>query len=727
MKVSEFVRVCSVLLISASAVAAAEERSPVVSPESVGLSSQALRSIVDKVKGWVEDQEVVGAEILILKNRKVVLHEAVGLMDLEEQRPLKLNTIACVRSMTKPVVGTAIQMLVDEGKLGLDDKVGKHLASFAKGKSGEITVRQMLTHTGGFPLTLIDRPLSGYERQREVADQAGSIGPKGKPGERFSYSDCDTEVLAALVSQLSGMPVEEFIQKRILTPLGMSDTYCVLRRDAPDRSRVSSNHMGGTGLWHRYWSDDDPPFFPFFLGAAAMYSTPVDYAKFVALWVDRGMVGKQRFLSNDAIDRGLQPAVPMLAPALDMKLKIPQPTGLAGTVVYYGQHWMIYRGEKDLAPGVPPIFGHGGSDGTGAWVFPEQDLMALYFSQSRNGMTVFRFEELLSTLAGLPAPATSAYGGDRLPAEALKPYVGAYRNTKSGSTVYVARWGHRLGIELMGSGCSVLRWPDSSGRWGLESPSVAVRFLKDAAGVITGLSVIERERESSFQRIHGEPEWPTVDQLMAERRRLQGGERIDDLKGLSMEGTFDVGAAKSVGETKVLVGGPDRLARRASVKGKPAETTIVDHGRAWRSVADQPFQELKGLFYEQAVLSNPLLRLGDWRNCYETVEIIGKDKVGKEDVWVVWTRPRSYPSSTKYVSIRTGLLLKEDTWITVKSIGTIPFSIAYDDYREVAGVRLPFRITSESAATSHQVGQFNRSAANPDFPANAFSVPERGR
>ena len=63
----------------------------------------------------------------------------------------------------------------------------------------------------------------------------------------------------------------------------------------------------------------------------------------------------------------------------------------------------------------------------------------------------------------------------------------------------------------------------------------------------------------------------------------------------------------------------------------------------------------------------------------------------------------------------------------MKSIGTIPFSIEYDDYREVAGVRLPFRLTSESAATSRQVGQFSRSAANPDFPANAFSVPERGR
>src|SRR4029450_7326514 len=99
-----------------------------------------------------------------------------------------------VRSMTKPVVGTAILMLADEGKLSLTDPASKYLPAFANDRSRAITVEQLLTHTAGFPLTLINQPLSAYRGQRAVADQAGQIGPSGPPGS-FRYSDCDSEAL----------------------------------------------------------------------------------------------------------------------------------------------------------------------------------------------------------------------------------------------------------------------------------------------------------------------------------------------------------------------------------------------------------------------------------------------------------------------------------------------------------------------------------------------------
>jgi CubicO group peptidase (beta-lactamase class C family) len=72
------------------------------------------------------------------------------------------------------------------------------------------------------------------------------------PG-HFGYSDTDSETLAAVVSVVSGRAVDEFIQRRLLEPLGMKDTFCVLGKDAPPRSRVSSNHAGSPGLWHKYW------------------------------------------------------------------------------------------------------------------------------------------------------------------------------------------------------------------------------------------------------------------------------------------------------------------------------------------------------------------------------------------------------------------------------------------------------------------------------------------
>src|SRR5262249_16460165 len=193
-------------------------------------------------------------------------------------------------------------------------------------------------------------------------------------------------------------PADEFIHKRILEPLGMTDTYCLLRKDAPPRLRVSSNHAGSVGLWHKYWDHEDPPFFPFFLGAAAMYSTPADYARFLALWLDPGMVGSRRLLSEAPVERALRPIVPMLMLG-DGRAAVP--TRFPDLRVFYGLHWMVYQPANGSAKAGLPIFGHGGSDGTTALVFPEQDLMAFYFTQSRGGLSTIRFEELLAPFVGL--------------------------------------------------------------------------------------------------------------------------------------------------------------------------------------------------------------------------------------------------------------------------------------------------------------------------------------
>src|SRR5262245_42302840 len=90
---------------------------PMTKPEAVGLSSQSLERLMAHVKRWVEDDEAVGAEVLLIKNRKTVLHEAVGFKDRERGVALEPGTICCIRSMSKPLTGTAIQMLIEAGKL----------------------------------------------------------------------------------------------------------------------------------------------------------------------------------------------------------------------------------------------------------------------------------------------------------------------------------------------------------------------------------------------------------------------------------------------------------------------------------------------------------------------------------------------------------------------------------------------------------------------------------
>ena len=125
---------------------------------------------------------------------------------------------------------------------------------------------------------------------------------------------------------------------------------------------------------------------------------------------------------------------------------LPCPTTLSPLRPFYGQHWMVYAPAEQTASGALPVFGHGGSDNTLALVFPQQELMALYFSQSRGGMSIFRFEELLAPLVGLPGPPQRT----RLSIDQLQPYLGGYRDAGSGKRGWVTLHGNRLRLELAG-------------------------------------------------------------------------------------------------------------------------------------------------------------------------------------------------------------------------------------------------------------------------------------
>lgn len=103
---------------------------PWASPASVDLDEPALANLGDSVEAWVAAGYVAGAELLIIKDGRTVLHEAVGWRDLESGSPLQLNSIYRIRSMTKPLIGTAILMLQDEGRLSVDDRVSDHLPGF---------------------------------------------------------------------------------------------------------------------------------------------------------------------------------------------------------------------------------------------------------------------------------------------------------------------------------------------------------------------------------------------------------------------------------------------------------------------------------------------------------------------------------------------------------------------------------------------------------------------
>src|SRR5262245_42803278 len=225
---------------------------PAATPESQGIPAAAVRQLADQVNEYVKAGTIVGGELLVIKNRKTILHEVFGDRDREDKLPMVRNTIFNVRSMTKPLTGVAIQLLVDAGKLRLDDPVARYLPGFDNDKSRAITIKQLLEHRSGLPLTILTST-NEYKDLQAQAKAVGEKGPQFKPGEKFWYSDAGSDAAAAVVEKVSGVTIDRFVTERILKPLKMADSFYPSKAGDPREKRLASLYVGSPGKWSRYW------------------------------------------------------------------------------------------------------------------------------------------------------------------------------------------------------------------------------------------------------------------------------------------------------------------------------------------------------------------------------------------------------------------------------------------------------------------------------------------
>src|SRR6476469_3490093 len=259
-------------LMSVSAAAEDTLAFPVAIPESEGVSVAAVRRVADEVEEYVKNGTIVGGELLIIKNRKTILHEVYGDRDREGKRAMERDTIFNIRSMTKPLTGVAVQMLADEGKLRLDDPVAKYLPGFDNDKSKAITIQQLLEHRSGLPLSIITVKIDQYSDLQTQAKAIGEKGPQFKPGEKFWYSDAGSDAAAAVVERISGTTIARFVSERVLQPLGMADAFYLSKADDPRKELFASIYIGSPGKWTRFWKPGPAPVYPFAWGSQTLYS-----------------------------------------------------------------------------------------------------------------------------------------------------------------------------------------------------------------------------------------------------------------------------------------------------------------------------------------------------------------------------------------------------------------------------------------------------------------------
>jgi CubicO group peptidase (beta-lactamase class C family) len=402
------------------------------SPESQGLENETLIHLQETVQGFVDSEEIVGAELVIIKNKNIILHEAFGWKDKENYTPLEKNTVYNLRSMTKPIIGTAIQQLIDQNQLSLETKISEYIPGFNNEASENITVEQLLTHHSGLPLSTMTS-LDDFDTLQSLVNATGVNGPQFTPGTKFWYSDAGSEVLGALIEEVSGMTLDEYVSKEVLIPLGMNSTFYYYNEtlNEPRAAQIADLYIGSIGQWVKYWSPGES-FYRFAMGSQGLYGTTLDYARFLTMWLDQGKVGETQFLSTEAIERTLTPFSKMSSLGSDM----PFPTGYYKLEANYGQMSIIWT-DTDSETSVK-VIGHTGSDGTYAWAWPELDMIVLYFTQSRGSTTGLKLEAKIDELLIHPEITELNNNARKKYEKYLGGYIanfGPFRNTEITVTV----------------------------------------------------------------------------------------------------------------------------------------------------------------------------------------------------------------------------------------------------------------------------------------------------
>ena len=654
---------------------------PASSPIAEGVSPEATQALDELVQGLVDGGEVVGAEVLVLVGGRAILHEAYGWADRESERPLERGSVYCVRSMTKPLIGTATLMALQEGLLELDTPVAEHLDGFATPELEGITVEHLLTHTSGMPMSyLLGEDLEALEGIAAVANLTVERGLRHGVGERFEYSDQGTDTLTALLEAASGMGAAEFVETRLLAPIGMDESLTTFPSDHPLRARAVTKYAGGAGFWEPYWTPADEALFPFFLGSQGLYSTITDYALFCEFWAARGRTPSERLIKPLWVRKALEPRSAPLGVG----------SGFPGLDSDYGWLMSLYTEERPAKrEGRDPerevvVFGHTGSDGTHAWVFPEQKAVALYFTQSRGTTTGPRVEEALARMfLGAPFDPNAV-------APPIEPYLGYYREAEDDLYRSIVRDGDRMALEINGRVVVPLVWAGDD-RWKLEpEPASVIEFQRDENGVVTGFEVGGNQE----YRFEPSADLPDGEQLAARVRERHGLERLAEAGTLRRTGTMSIPNLQRSATVETLMAWPDRYRRdTASDQDDSAEAVSIDGDTAWVWSTVQEREESTGPELEAILQDHPFAHFGDWQRWYDDVTVIQRiDEEDGDSGYVVRMGGLDAPAPTLMVDAETATVIGVHTMTTIPGMGRMGQKTRFSDYREIAGTLLPHAI-----------------------------------
>ncbi len=327
---------------------------------------------------FVDEGQVSGLVALVRDRDGVESVEALGKADLASGRAMEPDTIFRVMSLTKPITAVAVMMLVDDGKLRLDDPVEKYLPEFRGQKlyagferdrprlvasPRPITVRDLLTHTSGLP----DTPPPGYtdldnhpdftlaEAVKVIAGRPLSF----PPGTKWAYSNAGMSTLGRLVEVVSGRPFDSFLRERLFAPLGMVDTTFYPTPEQMKRVAIVYDRKEGKLVEMPSSRTAPDPAKNRPSPAGGLFSTAPDLARLYQMMLHRGTLDDHRYLTEGSV------AEMTRLQTGDLKCGFVDGMG-------FGLGWGHVKVPQGVTASLPAgTFGHGGAYGTQGWVDPK--------------------------------------------------------------------------------------------------------------------------------------------------------------------------------------------------------------------------------------------------------------------------------------------------------------------------------------------------------------------
>ena len=267
------------------------------------LSDAGVMDLDSYLESALTDHDVPGLVALVTNGRDVIYEASVGAADVTGDRVMEVDAIFRIASMTKPITSLGVMMLIEDGVLGLDDRVSDYLTGLtdrevftrfnfddgtyeSASAEVEITVRHLLSHTSGLAYGFNSHELAMLSAGDRIADATG-YPLLHEPGERWTYG-ISTRVLGHLIEERTGQGLFEFLSKRIFGPLGMLDTSFSV--PFSDRQRVVTRHQRSGGTLTEI--PNAGPWVAPENGDGGLYSTARDYARFMRLFLNAGRTDK---------------------------------------------------------------------------------------------------------------------------------------------------------------------------------------------------------------------------------------------------------------------------------------------------------------------------------------------------------------------------------------------------------------------------------------------------